>query len=362
MIQGTYSDGRSSRSLTCQLRYSDDGILSFSVDACPDVSFADITVSTRIANTPRYINLPDNAVFETGDNDGVDAMVAALARHNFDVAHRLESSWPIIVTTTVFVIALAWGFIRYGIPAMSEQVANVFSEEHVRLLVEDVLSTMDQGLFESTELPPAAVDRYRSVFNELLDALGKNNIDLAFRKSDRIGANAFALPDGTVVFTDEMIELAENEDEIISIMLHEIGHIEHRHSLRIAIQSFSLAAFIAIITGDVSTSSTIITGLPVVLIESGYSREMETEADTYSLANMTRLGIEPVHFANIMERLDASYDTEYKACVSGGESVQQCISRYRERASGTRDSSSYFSSHPDTRSRIERFRHHPAES
>ena len=66
-------------------------------------------------------------------------------------------------------------------------------------------------------------------------------------------------------------------------MAHEVGHVIHRHGLRTLIQKSSLAVLLVLVTGDVSTSSSIITALPAILIEAGYSQTMEREADTYAL-------------------------------------------------------------------------------
>ncbi len=47
-----------------------------------------------------------------------------------------------------------------------------------------------------------------------------------------VGANAFALPSGIVVMTDELVELAKTDDELVAVLAHEIGHVRGRHALR----------------------------------------------------------------------------------------------------------------------------------
>ena len=48
---------------------------------------------------------------------------------------------------------------------------------------------------------------------------------LVFRKSDAIGANAMALPSGTIVVTDGLVTLAEDDREILGVLAHEAGHV-----------------------------------------------------------------------------------------------------------------------------------------
>jgi Zn-dependent protease with chaperone function len=126
-----------------------------------------------------------------------------------------------------------------------------------------------------------------------------------------------------------------------------------------AIQGFSLAIFITVITGDVSASSSIITSLPAVMIESGYSREMETEADTYSLMYMLRHSIDPNHFTTIMKKLEASHTPTYKTCLKDGKAIKECLGESIQSSQQTEtDGTSpggYFSSHPGTDERIRRF-------
>ena len=125
-----------------------------------------------------------------------------------------------------------------------------------------------------------------------------------FRKGGKIGPNAFALPSGTIVFTDEMIQIAERDDELSAVLLHEIGHIVHRHSMRTLIQDSLLGFVLLAMTGDVAGSSELFLALPVLLTEMAYSRKFEREADAYALTAMQDHGIPPVRFASLMRRIE----------------------------------------------------------
>ena len=50
-------------------------------------------------------------------------------------------------------------------------------------------------------------------------------LKVLFREGGRIGANALALPAGTIIFTDEMVRLSEDDTELVTVLAHEIGHI-----------------------------------------------------------------------------------------------------------------------------------------
>lgn len=359
MIKGSYSDGKTSKALDTFLYTMDTGRIGIKNSYKEAIAFNAVKISPRIGNTTRYIEFPDGAVFETEENDAIDEIIKQFSvnrYHNF--VHHLESSKRLVAVTLLTVILVGWGSIQFGIPHFSREVAMLLTDEQTKYLGVDMLKIMDKYMLEESELNSQRQNELQSVFRSILDTLHKKNIRLVFRKSKSIGANAFALPDGTILFTDDLVVLAEENDEIISIMLHEIGHLQHRHSLRMAIQGFSLAILITAITGDVSASSSIVTSLPVVLIESGYSQDMETEADTYSLSYMLGHNINPNHFSTIMRKLEASHTHTYKTCLKGGKSIRDCLgeSMQSSQQTDTESLGGYFSSHPGTAERIQRFK------
>ena len=136
-----------------------------------------------------------------------------------------------------------------------------------------------------------------------------------------------ALPGGTIVVTDALVELAQNDAEILAVIAHELGHVEHRHSLRLALQSIGAGVILVAVTGDIGSVTDLAAGLPSLLLQNGYSRDMEREADTYALAWLNTACIPPRHFADILGRLDK----------------------------GTTGSTTLLDSHPVTRQRIEPF-------
>jgi Zn-dependent protease with chaperone function len=177
---------------------------------------------------------------------------------------------------------------------------------------------------------------------------------LLFRKGGHIGANAFALPDGTVVITDELIELATHDKEILSILMHELGHVIHRHSLRRVISHSGLAVLTVLITGDVSSAGELVLALPNILMDSSYSRDHEWEADGYALKTMQKQGIPTSRFADIMERLE-SYQAEFEASPDNDDKTVD-NKEYENADDSGYGWSEYISSHPASKDRIARFR------
>ena len=158
------------------------------------------------------------------------------------------------------------------------------------------------------------------------------------------------MPDGTVVITDALIKLAKHDEEILSILLHEIGHVEYRHSLRKVISHSGLAVLTTLITGDISSAGEMILVLPNILMDSAYSRDYEWEADGYALKIMQENGIPTSRFADIMQRLESSpLESENKRSKDSEPENNTNVAE--------NDWVDYVSSHPTSKDRIARFRH-----
>ena len=318
MILGIYYDGNTSRGTSCSMYVSGDGQVHFDGVNVNSYAFADLIIPSRLGNTARVIALPDGGSFETVHNAALDKLVRDHKRHqqHWFNPHAWESRLSLIIVALVVTGALLFSGVKWGLPWLAERLAMSAPENVSVLLAEGALNQMDNIYFEPSTLSPARQMALRQLFFQHLPREQGFNFDLQFRSSELLGANAFALPDGTVVVTDDLIALADSDDELLSVLLHEIGHVVHRHALRGAIQKAGLYGLYSMMTGDLYASSALITLLPVILVDAQYSRALEYEADTYALNTMVATGIPPAAFAGMMEKLEAQISS---ADFEGGD-------------------------------------------
>ncbi len=303
-LKGRLFDGKTSTSHEAILFFDEHGNIESKPSILSPVLFKDVVISSRVGSTPRTITFPTGEIFETVELDDLNNIIEQYGGGESWV-HLLESNTQYVVCALIFLVAfLTWGSI-WGVPWLSTQVAYALPAEINTYIAHGTLETLDKRVFKESKLNEERKLELKQSFTALLPEKDQLfNYKLIFRKGGYIGANAFALPDGTVVVTDELVNLAAHDDEIISVLLHEIGHVEYRHGLRSIINHAGLTALVLTVTGDVNSAGALVLALPNVLLESSYSRDLEWEADSYSLAYMQNHNMDTEHFANFMERMD----------------------------------------------------------
>ena len=94
-------------------------------------------------------------------------------------------------------------------------------------------------------------------------------------------ANAFALPDGSVIVTQGMLKLAEHPDELAGVIAHEIAHIDRDHVMKNVINRIGAGVFFDIVFGGAGLGQAI--AIASVSLAGCAARHYETEADTRGL-------------------------------------------------------------------------------
>jgi len=296
----------------------------------------DIKASPRLADTPRRLYFPSGEKFETKDNDAVDLVLNRFKRHSWlKIVYGLESRKLYVVLALASLLLFMWGSMKFGVPAAARLIAFRLPPSIHCIAGRHALDILDRTVFHPSELDEVTRTRLMDHFRPVMEDHPDYELKIMFRSGGRIGPNAFALPGGTIIFSDEMVRLAEHNDELLAVLTHEIGHVVHRHALRRAIQDSLLGFALLAITGDVSGSSELFLGLPVLLTELAYSRQFEREADRYAIDCLRSRGTSTIHFARLMRRIDQKMEPKSKG--SDGKWLN------------------YLSTHPMTEERLRNF-------
>lgn len=346
-IRGDYYDGHQSLRHPVVLRFDETRVQILGLETESSFALSEVNFADRLGDLPRSIDFPDGASCETHDNDAVDQVVAQLTSSALGsasskklffgrVLHLVESRWHYLALLLLITAAVVFGFVRYVVPVAAKDLAAALPVSTDRKLGDGLLESLDGTVMQPTKITQAKRNRLHQRFAKMTAQVDPAfKFRLEFRASPSMGANAIALPNGTIIVTDGLMQLSRHEDEVIAVLAHEIGHVVHRHGLRHAIQSSVVSLAVPLLTGDIFSVATLAAWLPTALLEAKYSRDFETEADQYALNFMRSHQLNPRHFANILQRLSAGPEDE--------------------KPEPTARVFSYLESHPETQIRIVRF-------
>ncbi|MEM9184672.1 MAG: M48 family metallopeptidase [Pseudomonadota bacterium] len=307
VLGGYYFDGKSALRHPAELELAGNEVRLKRDAEVRSFPSAELLVSPRTGAQSRLLTLPDGGQFQCDDADALDRLPQVSPGEG--IVAWLEQRWGVALGCVVLVALVLFAGHRFGLPAAAESIALRIPIESEQNLGEQVLDSMHEfGWLLPSQIDVQRQEKIRARFNQFRRGQTyEAYLDLQFRASGAIGPNAFALPGGTVVITDDLVRLAETDEEVLAILAHEIGHIERRHVMRTLIQNSLVAVAATAVTADAATLTAAVAGLPVVLLQSEYSREFEEEADEYSFALLQEHGISPDAFADIMERLQLRY-------------------------------------------------------
>jgi Zn-dependent protease with chaperone function len=307
LFEATYFDGRQSKPYRVTVAVKDQGIHIRGNNGVPDllVPAAKCTVTPPLGKNRRSLLLPGGARCDSDDL----AAVAALDRHmgrnrGMGFVHRLESHWKTSGACLAGLVGILWLFTAYGIPFLATKAADSVPAEVAEELSRKTLETLERRWLQPSELEPARMAELRAVFSRLRTRVGSDaDYRLEFRKSAQMGPNAFALPSGQVVITDELVRLAQNDEELTGIFLHEMTHIRKRHGMRMLFQNTGVFLLVSAVAGDLASVASIAGALPTLLVETGYSRKFEKEADLAAGAYFIEKGGTTEPYRNILRRM-----------------------------------------------------------
>lgn len=153
-------------------------------------------------------------------------------------AARVRAAQPGGAQATL-VAVLALGYL-YLLPLAAEVVARSLPISVEQRIGDGALDFLDDHILLPTQLPAARRTAITTRFRALTaEVEGVPHYEIVFRKS-RIGPNALALPSGQIVLTDEIVTLLDDDDAVMGVLAHELGHVHRRHLMRRLIQSSAI--------------------------------------------------------------------------------------------------------------------------
>lgn len=176
----------------------------------------------------------------------------------------------------------------------------------------------------------APVHRYVSLVGRTLAAASSRpGLPWTFIVLDTDGVNAFAAPGGYIHVTRGALALMQDEAELAGVLAHEIVHVTGKHTIR-SIQKTRAVQMGAsdTLSGNAALLDRVVSATYESIVERGFGRDDEREADAEGVALSSRVGYQPAALRSFLTRL-------------------------KERNASSRERRGLFASHPDMQSRLD---------
>lgn len=134
--------------------------------------------------------------------------------------------------------------------------------------------------------------------------------------------NAFATPAGHIFLTRGMLGCCKNEGQLAAVLAHEIGHVENRHGINAieksrvtdAVTIIGLEATKTFADSDIADLTALfedsINDITTTMINNGYSRSFERDADTSAVTILNRVGYNPTSLIDMLTVMDSKLKPE----------------------------------------------------
>ncbi|MBU3021687.1 M48 family metallopeptidase [Aestuariibacter sp. A3R04] len=263
----------------------------------------EVTVQSKLGNLPREITLGNGMLLVLPGTLSLDKWLDGNKGGRLSF---LESNRRVIVGSFVVVPLLLYLVFGKLIPAMALHFAAFVPMNAKVVASEQTLTALDYSALSPSELSAETRQSISQGFKDVLRDIRTQHqhFTVLFRHSDIMGPNAFALPDGTIVFTDQLVELvSQNQALLDAIFLHEIGHVEHNHSMQLVAESLFATVGFSLLFGDVSGAVEAFFGVGSSVVHNKFSQAHEWEADNFALTTLKESHRDPAAFKQAMEKL-----------------------------------------------------------
>lgn len=307
-LTGIYYEATSSRAFDVILHLEDGSTLRIeSSEINRSEQLENCALSDPLGRMARHFTLPDGARLEIKDVASLSLWEREMGRSSkMHWVHLMETRWRWVAAAVAIMLGLMAGGYIWGLPIAAKSIALRLPPK-----VAEVTTAQAQYLLtnllrlKDSKLPTEQRQRISAQFQEMaaaMDPTTQHKYRLEFFSA--AFPNAFALPDGLVCITDELIEGAKDEKEIYGVLAHEIVHVREQHGLRSVIQDSTVFLIWTLMTGDISMIAGMGSALPATLAQSGYSRGFEKEADFGAADYMIQVGWGTKPLSDILQRID----------------------------------------------------------
>lgn len=151
---------------------------------------------------------------------------------------------------------------------------------------------------------PAVNERLTRIGNAIAAVSDRPRLPYTFKAIEFDQVNAVAFPGGFIYLTTGLLAFVRSDHELAAVLAHEIAHAARAHGLEV-MRRANQAALITILVAIFTRDANLAQGARIISggLLSGYSRDLERDADLASISYLTRTPYSPVAVLTLLERL-----------------------------------------------------------
>ena len=220
---------------------------------------------------------------------------------------RTESPCPASRQGKRLLLILGLSLVWLWLSAAALNAAIIGKEQEIELCKQvDSQLQKKYGLYQNPE------------WQKKIDTIGKKIVqacsrqDLPYRflilNSDQI--NALSSPDGSIYVTKKLLQLNLNDNELACIIGHEVSHNVKRHVAQSVERSLGFTLLLQLVTKG-GTQNALTYQIVDLLLQRGFSRSEELEADRLGVETAYKAGYDPqgmIDFLQYLQKIEPSQE------------------------------------------------------
>ncbi len=219
----------------------------------------------------------------------------------------------------------------YQVPVTGRRALNIVSDAEMAKM--SIAMFDDLKARSKLSRDKEKVEQLRRVGERLRAAIpiwDMPDADWEFVVFDDKGVNAFAMAGGKVGVLSGLFKIISNDDQLASVLGHEIAHVTAKHvhesfSRALALETVGMVGGIAAmgtgLSGYATESLMSIYGLGANVGQFAFDRAKEKEADHIGMIYMARAGYNPEECAKVLEKLEELETAEQTAAKANWTST-----------------------------------------
>lgn len=297
-FEGSFSDGRSAAATPVEVELTADGLRIHFRDGRPPTLWPYARLRAADGLKPGHeapLMLQGDPARLFVSETGFVSLLLTRA------PHLKPRRWPIVLAIiAVLVVAVAlpvWLLGRADV-SPARMIADRLPERILNSIGDSLIDGMTKGRVCADPQGEAAL-------RALVERLAGEDAAVKRVVVGPLGmVNAFAVPGGRIVISRELLARARTPEEVAGVLAHEIGHVIAGHPKTALVRSVGIMTLVGLLSGG----SDVAAELVAWLVQTGYSRAAEREADDIALQLLKRAGVSAAGLAAFLERLRAKGD------------------------------------------------------